>query len=82
MNYDKLFKYNPTELDSVVNQKGQKITFYENPFNPDYPVIAVYKDKAHETDFFDTGDFFEDSDYNPIYIEESDEFVCAFNLDL
>lgn len=81
LNYKKLIDNNPTLYDSITNQLGQKIDFYEHPFKGDeYPVIAVYHEKemAVCTDFYDVGDFFEGSDYNPIY--KDGEIKCAFEV--
>lgn len=80
--YAKLMENNATQYsDSIENSKGQKIEFYEHPFKGDMaPVIAVCHELkvAADTDFFDTEDFCEDSDYNPVFLEN--EMVCEFDL--
>ena len=81
LNYTKLMSLNPDVLDSVVNQAGQTIEFYEHPIHGDSaPVIAVNKDleMAANTDFFDTDDFYQDSDYNPIF--EDGKCFCAYEM--
>jgi hypothetical protein len=69
LNFDKLMNLKPTMYGTVTNQDGQEVEFYEHPIKGDeYPVIAVFKDKkiAVCTDFYDTEDFFNGSDYNPV----------------
>ncbi len=71
LNYDKLMALKPTVYDTIVNQEGQTIEFVEHPLQGDeYPVIAIYhKEKiAVCTDFWDCGDFYEGSEYNPVYM--------------
>ena len=58
--------------DPITNSKGQKIEFYEDSDLGDATfVIAVCHDlkMAAFTDFFDTQDFGEDSDYNPVFLD-------------
>lgn len=72
LNYQKLMKHNPTEYDRVVNHLGQEIVFYEHPsLGDEYPVIAVFHDKelAFCTDFYDTEDFYQGSEYMPVVVE-------------
>ena len=83
LNYHKLMAHNPDKIGQITNQRGQKIEFYEHPTKGDmYPVIAVYhKEKiAIATNFWDLGDFFEGSHYNPVYMHG--EFQCAYLFDL
>tara|TARA_R110000796_G_scaffold238449_1_gene358828 strand:- start:90 stop:575 length:486 start_codon:yes stop_codon:yes gene_type:complete len=61
-------KKNPVKCDSIINQSNQLVTFYMNPENESLPLIAVIGEFTFDTGFFDTGDFFKDSDYNPILI--------------
>lgn len=71
----------PTVYSTIVNQEGQTIEFVEHPIMGDeYPIIAVYhKEKvAVCTDFFDVSDFFEGSDYNPVYMHG--ELKCAWEF--
>lgn len=81
MNYATLMGANPTKYHSVVNQLGQTIDLYEHPILGDSAkVIAVYHEEKYAAyiDFYDTDDFYEDSDYNPCYI--NGKFQCAFEL--
>jgi len=83
LNYNKLMASNPTKHESVTNQIGQIIDLYEHPTMGDtYPVIAVIHDEevAYCTDFYDCGDFYEGSDYMPVYI--NGKMGCAFDFDL
>ena len=80
-NYKKLIENNPTIYKTIINQLGQSIYLVEHPFKGDeVPVIAVYhKEKiAAYTDFFDTEDFYIDSEYNPIYIEG--KIICFYEI--
>ena len=81
MKYGILMAQNPTLLHTMVNQLGQEIEYYEHPtYGDTYPVIAVLHsaEQAKLTDFYDTEDFFEDSDYNYVYLNGL--FDCAFNF--
>lgn len=81
LNYSRLMNENPTKYGEIINQVGQLIEFYEHPTEGDrYPVIAVYHAEklAIVTDFFDLGDFYEGSDYNPVYLHGVME--CAYNF--
>ena len=81
ISYSRLMKKNPTKYGEIINQLKQKVTLYEHPTMGDLsPVIAVIKESAVSTDFFDTEDFYENSDYNPILLEDGN-IVCAFELD-
>lgn len=81
LSYDKLMAHNPTQLDTMVNQRGQTVTFYEHPTAGDeWTVLGVIDKTAFDTDFWDTGDFFEDSDYNPILLDSGD-VVCQFEAE-
>ena len=83
LNYSRLMALNPTKYHSIVNQLGQNIDLYEHPLQGDeHPVIAVLHSEkvAFVTDFYDTEDFFENSDYNPIYIHG--EMVSAYEVEL
>lgn len=82
MNYEKLMQANPTSLEhKVYNSEGQEIEFYEQPTKGDLsPVIAVCHELkfAAETDFWDTEDFYEGSEYNPVFYENG-AMVCEFD---
>jgi hypothetical protein len=83
LNYTALLKAQPTLLDSIVNQRGQKVDFVEHPtLGCEYPIIAMIHEfnEAVDTGFFDTSDFYVNSDYNPVYMHG--EINCAFNFDL
>lgn len=72
-----------TLLKQVLNSKGQVIFFYdyEDQDGNEYPVYAVYHDKrvAMITEFWDAGDFYEHSEYNPVFIDGA--FYSEFLLD-
>lgn len=79
IDYKKLMGENPTLIGTFENQLGQKIDLYEDPINGDLaPIIAVFSNKAAPTDFFDDGDFYEGSDYNPIFTEYG--LYCYFEM--
>ncbi len=81
LNYAKLMAKNPSvEGSPIVNQLGQNVEFYENPDSPERPVIAAFHglSMAFETDFFDSSDFYTDSDYNPVVINSVCK--CAFEI--
>jgi hypothetical protein len=80
--YQKIMELNATSYGStVINSKGQIIEFYEHPLKGDIsPVIAVCHDLklASDTDFFETSDFYTDSEYNPVFVDG--KLVCEFEL--
>ena len=81
LNYKKLMDLNPTPYNSIFNQLGQKVCFYEHPIHgEDHTVIGVFpKQKvAFDTDHFDTEDFGPKSDYNPILCDG--KVICYFEL--
>jgi hypothetical protein len=83
VNYQKLMTLNPTEYSRIVNQREQEVVFYEHPLLGDeYPVIAVFPDLevAVVTDFYDTEDMYEGSEYLPVYMHG--EVRCAWEYDL
>jgi hypothetical protein len=83
LNYTRLMALNPTKYGDVVNQLGQTVEFYEHPTRGDeHPVIAVIHELsvAYVTDFYDTEDFYEGSEYNPVYAHG--EMLCAWEADL
>lgn len=83
LNYEKLMALKPTIYDTIVNQLGQKIELVEHPIKGDeFPVIAIYHEEkiAVNTEFWDCGDFYENSEYNPVYMHGV--LDCAFNFDL
>lgn len=72
LSYEKLMANDPTEYDRTTNQLGQTVVFVEHPFKGDeYPVIAVFPEEkiAVATDFYDTGDFYEGSEYMPVVVD-------------
>ena len=83
LKYDKLMALNPTKYGTKVNQLGQIVDFYEHPLQGDeYPVIAVIEAEkvAYCTDFYDLEDFYDDSEYMPVYMHGTMD--CAFNFNL
>ena len=69
--YNWIVASNTTSLNHVVtNSKGQKIEFYEYPVYGDgAAVVAVCHELklAGVTDFYDCDDFYEDSEYLPVF---------------
>lgn len=71
LNHNKLMRNNPTMLGSTVNQFNQRVMFFEHPIHGDTaPIIAVIEGVAVETEFWDTDDFYEGSDYMPVLTPE------------
>lgn len=69
---ERLKASNPLLLGVITNSLGQRVEFYEHPFEGDmYPVIAVIEDKAMNTGFFDMDDFYEGSEYLP-YLRDNE----------
>jgi hypothetical protein len=82
LNYQKLMAYKPTVYQSFTNCLGQSMEFVEHPLQGDLnPVIVVFKDEelAFETDFYDTHDFYIDSDYQPVLV--NGECMCYFEIE-
>jgi hypothetical protein len=72
MNYTKLMANEPTELDRMINDLGQKIVFYEHPLRGDeFPVIIV----CHELELADHTDFMETDDMTAEHGEYQPSFV-------
>jgi hypothetical protein len=83
LNYTKLMALNPFLLDTITNDLGQKVDLYEHPTGGDsFPVIAVIEEfkEAVDTGFFDTEDFYEGSDYTPVY--KNGKIDCSFEFEL
>ena len=83
INYTKLMALNPTKYGARINQLGQTVDFYEHPTQGDgRPVIAIIHSEqvAYCTDFYDLEDFYEDSEYMPVYMHGTMD--CAFHFDL
>jgi hypothetical protein len=83
LNYQVLMALSPTKYETKVNQLGQIVDFYEHPLHGDeYPVIAVIETEkaAYCTDFYDCEDFYDNSEYMPVYMHGTMD--CAFNFDL
>lgn len=71
LNYQRLMALKPTIYETITNQLGQKIDLVEHPTLGDQSqVIAIYHEQkvARYTGFYDTEDFYEDSEYNPLYL--------------
>lgn len=82
MNYDKLMALEPTVYETFTNQLGQEVTVVEHPLKGcDAPVIAIFHNEkaAAYTEFWDTEDFCEGSDYNPVFSNGS--IKCFFEHD-
>tara|TARA_R110000772_G_scaffold49230_1_gene113355 strand:+ start:36 stop:521 length:486 start_codon:yes stop_codon:yes gene_type:complete len=68
---DKFMQLKPIKIDSIINQLNQLVTFYLNPKNDNFPIVAIIDEYVFNTDFFDTDDFFDNSDYNPVLINKT-----------
>ena len=60
----------PYLLEQFTNQLGQEVSIYEDPDQPEMPVIAMIDDVISHTSFYDCEDFYEDSEYNPVLTED------------
>jgi hypothetical protein len=83
LNYSKLMALSPTKYATATNQLGQIVDFYEHPIHGDeYPVIAVIESEraAYNTGHYDCSDFYEGSEYLPVYMYGT--MACAFHFDL
>jgi len=80
--YTELMEANADSYGEVVkNSLGQYIKFYEHPDNGDLSqVIAVCHElkQAGDTEFFDTDDMQEGSDYVPVFVDG--ELKCEYEL--
>ena len=77
--YKRFMADDPTKIGEVMNQYRQKIEFYEHPTKGDSaPVIAVLHTHrlTSRTEAFDLGDFYEGSEYNPVF--QQGKLVCFF----
>lgn len=71
-----------TLLLEVTNHAGQELEFYEDPILGDCTTILVrLGDHVADTEMFDTGDFYKESDYLPVYVEEENKFYCRFEIE-
>tara|TARA_R110002051_G_scaffold134998_1_gene207956 strand:+ start:1135 stop:1395 length:261 start_codon:yes stop_codon:yes gene_type:complete len=83
LSFTKLMALKPFKLDTFTNQCGQIVDIYEHPTQGDmHTVLGVIESEkiAFDTDFFDTNDFYENSDYNPIF--KDGKVKPAFEFDL
>ena len=83
LNHQVLMALQPTKYETTTNQLGQMVDFYEHPLHGDeYPVIAVIEAEkvAYNTGFYDCEDFYDGSDYMPVYMHGT--MNCAFHFDL
>jgi len=79
LNYKKIMAHNPTEYMQITNHLRQEVTFYEHPIHGDLsPVLASIDEVMVDTEFFDTEDMFEGSDYLPCLVDG--EIICAFEI--
>ena len=70
----------PTELDNIINSRGQDVIFYEHPTNGDEDTIYCMIDHVlANTEFFDLEDMIAGSDYEPIL--QDGQIHCNFELD-
>jgi hypothetical protein len=77
---DKFFSLNPTLLDEGTNVIGQKWYAYEHPlYGDEVFVYVLIDDVLANSEFFDTDDFFEGSEYEPVLVDG--EIVCKFETD-
>jgi len=82
ISYEKLMNNKPTKIDELTNQKGQLVEFYEDPIEGDNGVVIGVIDKvSFYTHFFDTEDFYQDSDYNPIMMPDR-TIQSAYDVEL
>jgi len=71
LNYQRLMALNPTVYCTITNKEGQVMDLVEHPIKGDEsPVIIVYHNEklAVCSDFFDTEDMVNNSDYEPVYM--------------
>lgn len=67
--FNYLTERDATELKTIHNQAGQKLLFVEHPEHGDeHPVAVMFPsaEVAFDTTFYDTGDFYLNSEYLPI----------------
>lgn len=77
--YKQFMADDPTSIGEVMNQYRQKIELYEHPTKGDSaPVIAVLHTHrlVGRTEAFDLDDFYEGSEYNPVF--QQGKVVCFF----
>ena len=79
--YDYLIEMDAYALKSIHNQAHQKLTFVEHPVKgEEHPVIVMfpYERVAFDTTFYDTGDFYLNSEYLPILSDVDGQLYYAF----
>lgn len=83
LNYTRLMAAEPLVYSRMYNDLGQEVIFVEHPYEgDDFPVIAVFPEfkVAVETDFYDCEDFYEGSDYTPVYHEKTGEVYSYWEI--
>jgi hypothetical protein len=77
---EKFFSHNPTLLDEGTNSIGQKWEAYEHPLYGDTDGVYILIDSVlADSEFFETDDFFQGSDYEPVLIDG--KIVCKFETE-
>lgn len=80
LNYAWFMNLNPTLYMEQVNQLGQNVKYYEHPLKGDEaPVMVCINETVIYTDFYDCGDFYEDSEYN-YCMGSNGEIKCFFEV--
>lgn len=72
INYKKLKDLNPFRFYGFTNTIGQRVDLLEDPLRgEDAPIIVSFPDKkkAFYTDFYDTEDLMQGSDYEPVLVD-------------
>ena len=80
-----LISQRATLLDHCFNQAHQQILYFEHPQLGDegYVFAMIFTPSgvyATQTGFYDTGDFSRGSDYNYVWIQQTGEFKCFYQL--
>lgn len=74
---EKFMSHNPTQLLQQLNSNKQVCTFYEHPTKGDEAAVYVMIGEVlADTGFFDTDDFYFESDYEPTLIDG--QIMCLF----
>lgn len=76
----KFMAHDPTVLDTKVNSNKQVCTFYEHPtLGEDDCIYVMIGERLADTEFFDLGDFYLGSDYEPTLIDG--QIICKFEYE-
>lgn len=80
INHAKLISKDPTLITRFKNQLEQEVVIYEHPnYGDEHTLLGVIGEVAFDTGFYDTGDFYENSDYNPI--EKDGNAYCYYEYE-